>query len=214
MAECSGRRRVRLAWREVPQHGWEPHSSGNNGRLGNKIFVDKRDMNEDGGEQGYRFSRLWLNRDLQTLDEWGIQQVEARTDRIASRFLEVWPAPAVEFLAESNGDEVNIFDAEEPRHKRLAYAIFLGTRLNVTQVARLYVEVFEQLLVLQPEAFQGTKLGEKIQLTSEPDTLRQAVRVAEGYFVEGNIDSTNKFERLKLALSELGMEEELFIKFA
>ena len=188
--------------------------SGNNGRLGNKVFVDKRDMNEDGGEQGYRFSRLWLNRDLQALDEWGVQQVEARADRIANRFLEVWPAPAVEVLAESNGDEVNIFDAEEPRFKRLEYAVFLGTRLHVTQVARLYVEVLEQLLVLQPEAFQGTKLGERIQLTSEPDTLRQAVRIAEGYFVEGNIDSTSKFERLKLALSELGMEEELFIKFA
>lgn len=188
--------------------------SGNNGRLGNKLFVDKRDMNEDGGEQGYRFSRLWLNRDLQALDGWGVKQVEARADRIAKRFLEVWPAPAIEVVAETNGEEINIFDAEEPRFKRLEYAVFLGARLNVTQVAKLYVEVLEQLLVLQPEAFQGTKLGERIQLTSEPDTLRQAVRVAEGYFVEGNIDSTNKFERMKLALSELGMEEELFIKFA
>jgi uncharacterized protein with ParB-like and HNH nuclease domain len=187
--------------------------SGNNGRLGNKRFVDKRDMNEDGGEQGYRFSRLWLNRDLQALDSWGVKQVEARADRIAKRFLEVWPAPAIEVVAETNGDEINIFDAEEPRHKRLEYAVFLGARLNVTQVAKLYVEVLEQLLVLQPEAFQGTKLGERIQLTSDPVTLRQPVRVAEGYFVEGNIDSTNKFERLKLALSELGMEEELFIKY-
>lgn len=188
--------------------------SGNNGRLGNKLFIDKRDMNEDGGEQGYRFSRLWLNRDLQALDGWGVKQVEARADRIAKRFLEVWPAPAIEVVAETNGDEINIFDAEEPRFKRLEYAVFLGARLNVTQVAKLYVEVLEQLLVLQPEAFQGTKLGERIQLTSEPDTLRQAVRVAEGYFVEGNIDSTNKFERMNLALSELGMEEELYIKFA
>jgi len=128
--------------------------------------------------------------------------------------LEVWPAPAVEVQADSNGDEVNIFDAEEPRFKRLDYAVFLGSRLHVTQVAKLYVEVFEQLLVLQPEAFQGTKLGERIQLTSEPDTLRQAVRIAEGFFIEGNIDSTSKFERLKAALSELGMEEELFVKFA
>ena len=86
--------------------------------------------------------------------------------------------------------------------------------MQVTQVAKLYVEVFEQLLVLQPEAFQGTKLGERIQLTSEPETLRQAVRVAEGYFIEGNIDSISKFERMKMALSELGMEEELFVKFA
>lgn len=93
--------------------------SGNNGRLGNKTFLDKRDMNENGGEQGYRFSRLWLNRDLQGLERWGVEQVEARAERIAKRFLEVWPAPSVGVAADADTDEVNIFDAEEPRHKRL-----------------------------------------------------------------------------------------------
>lgn len=188
--------------------------SGNNGRLGNKTFADKRDMDDNGGEQGYRFSRLWLNRDLQALEGWGVEQVEARAERIAKRFLEVWPAPSVGVLADSDGDEANIFDAEEPRHKRLEYAVFFGSRLQVTQVAKLYAEVFEQLLVLQPEAFHGTRLGERVQLTSEPDTLRQAVQIADGYFIEGNIDSKGKFDRLKLALSELGLEEELFVKFA
>lgn len=188
--------------------------SGNNGRLGNKTFLDKRDMNENGGEQGYRFSRLWLNRDLQGLERWGVEQVEARAERIAKRFLEVWPAPNVGVEADAEGDEVNIFDAEEPRHKRLEYAVFFGSRLEVTQVAKLYAEVFGQLLVLQPEAFQGTKLGERVQLSSEPGALRQAVQISDGYFIEGNIDSKGKFDRLKLALSELGMEEELFIKFA
>lgn len=188
--------------------------SGNNGRLGNKTFLDKRDMNENGGEQGYRFSRLWLNRDLQGLERWGVEQVEARAERIAKRFLEVWPAPNVGVEADAEGDEVNIFDAEEPRHKRLEYAVFFGSRLEVTQVAKLYAEVFGQLLVLQPEAFQGTKLGERVQLSSEPGALRQAVQISDGYFIEGNIDSKGKFDRLKLALSELGMEEELFVKFA
>jgi len=188
--------------------------SGNNGRLGNKTFLDKRDMNENGGEQGYRFSRLWLNRDLQGLERWGVEQVEARADRIAQRFLEVWPAPSVGVAADADTDEVNIFDAEEPRHKRLEYAVFFGSRLEVTQVARLYAEVFEQLLVLQPEAFHGTRLGERVQLSSDPSILRQAIQVADGYFIEGNIDNKGKFDRLKLALSELGLEEDLFVKYA
>jgi hypothetical protein len=188
--------------------------SGNNGRLGNKAFLDKRDMNDGGGEQGYRFSRLWLNRDLQTLEKWGVEEVEARAERIAKRFLEVWPAPNVDVIADADSEEVNIFDAEEPRYKRLEYAVFFGSRLEVTQVAKLYAEVFGQLLVLQPEAFQGTKLGERIQLSSDPGALRQAVQISDGYFIEGNIDSKGKFDRLKLALSELGMEEELFVKFA
>lgn len=188
--------------------------SGNNGRLGNKPFVDKRDMNDGGGEQGYRFSRLWLNRDLQTLEKWGVEEVEARADRIAKRFLEVWPAPNVDVIADADSEEVNIFDAEEPRYKRLEYAVFFGSRLQVTQVAKLYAEVFEQLLALQPDAFHGTRLGERVQLSADPGLLRRAIQVADGYFIEGNIDNKSKFDRLKLALSELGLEEELFIKFA
>lgn len=188
--------------------------SGNNGQLGNKTFLAKRDMNDNGGEQGYRYSRLWLNRDLKGLDRWGANEVEARAKRIAQRFVEVWPAPSVIMPAQTDSEEVNIFEAEEPRFKRLEYAVFLGSRLHVTQVARLYAEVFEQLLVLQPEAFHDTRLGERLQLTSEADSLRQAITIADGYFIEGNIDSKGKFDRLKLTLSELELEEELFIKFA
>lgn len=135
--------------------------SGNNGRLGNKVFVEKRDMNDGGGEQGYRYSRLWLNRDLQSLESWGIKEVEARAARIAERFLEVWPEPKVDVTHEAEGDEVNIFDAEEPKNKRLQYAMFLGNRLDISQFAKLYAEVFEQLVMLQPDAFQGTKLAER-----------------------------------------------------
>ena len=84
----------------------------------------------------------------------------------------------------------------------------------MTQVSRLYVEVIQRLLSEQPDAFHGTKLGDRIQLAADPASLRQSVQVAEGYFVEGNIDSTTKFERMKFTLSELGLEDELFIKFA
>ena len=188
--------------------------SGNNGRLGNKTFAQKRDMNENGSEQGYRFSRLWLNRDLQTLDHWNVAQVEARAERIALRFLEVWPAPSVDVLVGPDSEEVNIFEAEEPKFKKLEYAVFLGNRLWVTQVSRLYVEVIQHLLSQQPDAFHGTKLGDRIQLTADAASLRQSVQVGDGYFVEGNIDSTTKFERMKFTLTELSLEDELSIKFA
>lgn len=188
--------------------------SGNNGKLGNKIFSEKKVMNDEGGEQGYVYSRLWLNRDLQQCEEWGVAQVEERANRIAERFLKVWPAPSVEIEATSESEEINIFDAEEPRHKRLDHAVFLGTRLQVTQVTKLYAEVFKQLIELQPESFHGSKLGERIQLSSDPQTLRQALQIGENYYIEGNIDSTLKFDRLKAALADLGLEDDLFIKFA
>lgn len=42
--------------------------SGNNGKLGNKYFLEKRDMNIDEKEQGYKYSRLWLNRYLSEIN--------------------------------------------------------------------------------------------------------------------------------------------------
>ena len=110
-------------------------------------------------------------------------------------------------------EEVNIFDAEEPKFKKLEYAVFFGSKLVLSQVAKLYVEVFRQLIDLQPDAFYGTSLGERIQLTDDSKVLRQALQISDRYYVEGNIDSTNKFDRIKLALSELGIEDELSIKY-
>ena len=187
--------------------------SGNNGKLGNKSFEAKRDMNIDGGEEGYRFSRLWLNRDLKDCASWGVSKVEERAKAISIRFLEIWPEPVVNMPSDDIEGEVNIFDAEEPKFKKLEYAVFFGSKLVLSQVAKLYVEVFRQLIDLQPDAFYGTKLGERIQLTDDKTVLRQALQISDRYFVEGNIDSTNKFDRIKLALSELGIEDELLIKY-
>ncbi len=52
--------------------------SGNNGKLGNKIFISKKEMNVDGKEQGYKYSRLWLNRYLSTIDKWSKDEIEKR----------------------------------------------------------------------------------------------------------------------------------------
>jgi hypothetical protein len=151
---------------------------------------------------------------LKEFERWGVSEIHNRADRIASRFLEVWPAPQIEVPTYLGAQEINIFDAEEPRHRKLEYAVFFGQQMHLPQVAKLYVEVIRQLLDLQPDAFHGTKLGERIQLTSDAESLRQALKIGDNYFIEGNIDNTAKFDRMKFALSELNIEDELYIKYA
>lgn len=188
--------------------------SGNNGKLANKGFVDKRDMNDEGGEQGYVFSRLWLNRDLKDCADWGIKEIVKRSERIAARFLEVWPSPTVDETLSANADEVNIFEAEDPKHRKLEYAVFFGRKMFFSDFTKLYTEIFTQLIDLQPEAFHGTKLGEKIELTDDQTALNRAFLVSDGYFVEVNLSNSSKFDRIKFALMELDIEEELSIKYA
>lgn len=187
--------------------------SGNNGKLGNKSFMAKKTMNDDGGEQGYIYSRLWLNRGLKDLDKWGVEEVESRARAISQRFLEIWPAPSVSIDNSASHDEINIFDADDPKHKKLEYAVFFDRKIVVRQVAKLYTEVFSQLYDLQPEAFHETKLSERLQISNKPEKLRGPLKIAEGYYIEGNIDNKLKFDRMMAALTELQIEDELSIKF-
>ena len=67
--------------------------SANNGELGNKIFKEKKYMNVNNGEQGYKYSKLWLNEYLNQIKEWKPKNIEERFDKIKERFLQVWKRP-------------------------------------------------------------------------------------------------------------------------
>jgi uncharacterized protein with ParB-like and HNH nuclease domain len=190
--------------------------SGNNGKLGNKPFLDKKTMNIDGKEQGYNFSRLWLNRDLKEKTKWDKVEIEERANAISERFIKIWEIPEINIELETTNDEINIFDAEDPKHKKLEYAIFFNQKLEVTQVTKLYSEVFKQLFDLQPETFFTSEIGERLSLTKTPENsgLRQPIPISETYFIESNIDNIGKFDRMKQALTIFGFEDELLIKYA
>ena len=144
-------------------------------------------MNFEGKEQGYIFSRLWLNRDLKEKSKWDKEEIENRANLIAERFIKIWEIPDMQIELETISDEINIFDAEDPKFKKLEYAIFFNQKLEITQVAKLYIEVFKQLFDLQPETFFTSDIG-KISLTKTPveDNIRQAVQLNDTYYIEAS----------------------------
>ena len=186
--------------------------SGNNGKLGNKPFIDKRDL--EGA--GYKDSRLWLNKYLSSLEKWDKIEIEKRFVIICERFLKIWRFPNIDISNSTENSEVNIFEAEDPKFKKLEYAIFFDQRIQVREVAKLYVEVFKQLFELQPETFFTTDLETKIGLTKNPveGNPRQPIALNETYVIEGNIDNIGKFDKIKHALAVFGFEDELIIKYA
>ena len=186
--------------------------SGNNGKLGNKPFLDKRDL----ADAGYKDSRLWLNKYLTSIDKWDKSAIERRFDSISERVLKIWSIPNISIEEQTDSSVINIFEAEDPKFKKLEYAIFFDQKLEVNQVAKLYLEVFKQLFDLQPEIFFTTELGAKIGLTKNPTegNPRQPVAINDTYFIEGNVDNISKFDRLKQALKIFNFEDELMIKYA
>lgn len=189
--------------------------SGNNGKLSNKIFSEKKVMNIDNKEQGYIFSRLWLNRDLKDKTKWDKFEIEERANIISERFLKIWEMPEINIELETIIEEINIFDAEDPTNKRLEYAIFFGQKLEPKNMTEFYVTIIQKLFELQPESFIETDLGSKLRIYTdynEYGSLNYA-KLSNSYFILTNTSSTEKFERIKHALTIFGIEDELLIRY-
>lgn len=188
--------------------------SGNNGSLGNRTFVEKLRMNTDGKEQGYAFSRLWLNRYLADQTTWGKAHYDERSAQLGARFLAVWTYADVALDESGRFEEQNLFDADDPTGKSLEYATFDDTRVEVHTVTELYAFVLRTLFQRNPDAFFATELREKLKVTRDRGECRAPVNLNDIYFIESHGSSQMKFERLKLALSVFDMEDTLMIKYA
>jgi len=185
--------------------------SGNNGALSNKTFQEKKTMDLDGNQQGYIYSRLWLNSYLQKIEEWTIPHFEERFEIIYERFLKVWQLPEVVVFEEERDEELNIFDAEKPTFKKLEYFIFEDNKIEEDAIAQMYFYVLRSLFRRKSEVMisgQGI-----IKISRDQSSFREAIELENGWYIESNIDSNSKFSVLKKLLTLFGMEEELLIKY-
>ncbi len=184
--------------------------SGNNGALGNKPFREKRDL----PEKGYRDSRLFLNKHLASLEKWDVEELEKRFAIIMERFLRIWSYPDIPVDFESNHQEVNIFEAEDPKYKKLEYFIFENQKKIESNITTLYKYVMRELFRRHPETFFQTDLGEKVELNKDKTKMREARAISGSYYIDCNLSNRSKFERLKHALRIFDMTDDLFIKYA
>jgi uncharacterized protein with ParB-like and HNH nuclease domain len=187
--------------------------SGNNGALSNKSFLAKKEMNNNGNEQGYNYSRLWLNSYLKSLDSWNIANFEERLIIIYERFLKIWEYPdVVIFDSDDTSEEQNIFDAESPKNKKLEYFIFENTKIEEDTIAQMYFYVIRNLYEKNTQLLINYNNGFKI--SRDPKDFRTAQETINGWFVEANLNSDGKFVVLKRLLTLFDMEEELSIKYS
>jgi hypothetical protein len=183
--------------------------SGNNSSLGNRTFKDKRDL----PDKGYKDSRLFLNQYLAKIDRWGIEQLNQRFDILSERFLNIWPYPKVALMEDIvEYPEANIFDIDDPTGKKLEYVIFLDQKLKLQRVTDLYGFVFQTLFDLEPERFFATDLVSKVQISKAAKDLRGPKSISDTYYIETHLDNREKFRRIKIALTEFDLSDDLLVK--
>ncbi len=186
--------------------------SGNNGALGNHSFITKKEMNLNNYEQGYKYSRLWLNSYLKEIDKWNIENYKKRTEIITDRFLEIWRYPDVKIEEVEEFDEVNIFDADNPTNKKLEYFIFEDTKVEEETVAQMYYYVIRALHEKNSELLLSSP--DILKISRKESDFISPQEVTNGWFIEVNMSSNSKFNILKKLLSLFELDDELYIKYS
>lgn len=189
--------------------------SGNNGSLGNKTFLEKKHLNRDNKEQGYLYSRLWLNQFLKQIDTWNTENLQTRLAIITDRFFKIWEYPEVHIDYDIDLDEdYTINNAPDPRYKKLDYFIFRDEKVETEEIAKMYYHVIKVLFDENTAAFNHYFLKQTVGFSSDPSLLRSPHQISSGYYIEAGIDNNTKFTRLKSLLSYFNLEDELLINYS
>ena len=187
--------------------------SGNNGALGNKSFSEKRDMNKDEGRQGYAYSNLWMNEALKTKDGWNVEELEERFKLLYNRYTSIWKYPSITITEDNDDEEYTLFDAPEPKHKKLEYYTYKDELVVTKEFSKMYNHIITDLFIESPSKFLLTDLKEVLGLTTDKDKPRSAYAINDTYYIEVNTDSNSKFNKLKKVLTAFELEDELVIKY-
>ena len=188
--------------------------SANNGELGNKTFKEKQDMNVNNGEQGYIYSKLWLNEYLKQIEEWKPKNIEERFDKIKERFLKVWKYPNV--IITNDNVEVDIFEADDPTGKKLEYIKFNGEEYNdITDVSKLFSFILKYYYSEKEELFFTDEIQKVIKITTNKKELVSdyPIQLSDIYYAENTYSSDKKFDLIKKLIDIFDREDELLIKY-
>lgn len=75
--------------------------TGSNSNLGNKTFIEKRDL----PVKGYRDSKLFLNKWLSAQEEWNLSKMDERFNELFKIIIQIWKTPAL-----SSNEEITDID--------------------------------------------------------------------------------------------------------
>lgn len=186
--------------------------SGNNGVLGNKEFIYKRDL----PEKGYKASRLWLNKHLAEQDKWDMQTLKSRYEILAERFLKIWGFPDVEIKeVGKNTGEISVFDVGDPTGKKMEYYVFMGVAGTQKTNASMYLTVFQKLFEINSELLLSPSVADKMVILpeSESDRFAAAAHIGGGYYIYPHRNHITQINGIRWLLRVFGLDDALYIKY-
>ncbi len=172
-----------------------------NSSLGNKNFIDKRDMNDKNEEKGYKFSKLWLNSKLRTYDKWTQCEYEERFQDLYERFINIWDFPQIKNDPQQKTFNLaDQFDYKSINIKQIKYNNTLTDCNKDTDFYRFILkEIFENH---RDNIVNNKALLKKIGVSLEKNDMSYQPFI-DDYYIGTRTNNQVKINQLRYLFAEL-----------
>lgn len=181
--------------------------TGYNSKYSNRPFSEKLTI-----ENGFKESPLFLNKWVGEQSHWGEEELIAREDMFAERFLDLWALPATEFEPAVDEDVIHSLDDDfDFTGTTIAAYTFMGSKSHVKTWKDAVEEILRQLYELDPATIRSMAASDDF-----PGNYIRNGKVSErGWFEIGNecyaylaTSTSSKMNLLMAVFERIGLSGE------
>jgi uncharacterized protein with ParB-like and HNH nuclease domain len=196
-------------------HNTYMHTIGNltltayNSEMSNKSFSEKKSI-----EGGFLQSKLYLNEFIKEQNVWNDIVIKKRAELLIEKSVNIWKSCKTTY--ENKRDVENTYSLEEDfdfTGEKIKYFTIMGQKIFV----EFWVEYLQQLCIilydLEPAKFRNLLVENEINkrsiiLSDDESKLRNPIKIAEDFFIEGNQSTSYILFTSKYILQKLEIDIE------
>lgn len=182
--------------------------TGYNSSLGNKSFLEKRDM-----EKGFKDSRLKLNKYLTEINEWNEETINTRANKLFKIASNIWEYPISNFsFQDGNNSIFSLEDEDDFTNTKIDKFIFKDENIKVKSWTELYENICSILYEINPMPFIRLTKKEFSQeylnkrFSNDSKGFRNPYKIANNVYIEKNLSTESKLQTLRIIFDEYGID--------
>ncbi|WP_297638440.1 DUF262 domain-containing HNH endonuclease family protein [uncultured Clostridium sp.] len=183
--------------------------TGYNSNMSNKAFIEKRDM-----KNGFKESRLKLNKYVAELDQWNEEKINTRAKKLLQEAINIWEYPIVNYTVENENSNIfSLEDEDDFTNTKIDKFKFKDEWIKVKNWAELYENICLMLYDINPGVF--IRLTKKSldkdfiskRVSNKEKGFRSPLKISENIYIEKNLSTEAKLYTLRVIFDEYGIEQ-------
>jgi len=178
--------------------------TGYNSQMSNRPFVEKRDMKD-----GFKGSRLYLNKLLASLNKWDEEAINRRAQNLLTVALTIWELPKSKYQTEIlEKISYDLSYSDDFTSEKITEFEFFNDTYPVNDWKEFQTKICSILYDLEPKTFQSFiddkdfKKDTRIMISDNPKHLSQPIKIADDLFIESHLNTKSKIAVIKTILKK------------